>query len=249
MYINQNPMLQGFNAFKSQNPNMPFNNNQLLYNNPIVMNNFNNLQQAKNNNIKQNNNNKQNNKTGKNIIEELLKPAVIEDKKNTNKDVDASFRSLKSTYGNKESVKNQFKLTTDGYKTIIKDSKYIPKNTSDIKSDKDLIVHKVTKADANKDEIESKHRVLEKALHKHTIELVHEYGVEKENHFKKKFDDKQSFIMRLKYNSTTHGDLKEDHIEFYKQQQEKLTKDEEDCNRLLRQLENSGLLKDEEKPE
>lgn len=247
---NQNPLVNQFNGYMSQNPNsIPFQGNQLINQNVHVMNNLNTLlQQQRNVSLptpqqKKNTSTKSNN----NIIEDMLKPQKIS---KVNKDISPNYKTRQEDYKLDKSGKlvNSFKVTNSPYKNIIKD-KTITKDVSSITVD-DLIVHKTNKAiDANPQRFNTELGL--KTLEKDQIntELKIEYHIDNYNRHKKNFEYNETFIRSVPYNQNTFDESKKDYIDFYCQKQKEAEEGKDLCDKILHLIKDDGIVNNDEVPQ
>ncbi|AVL93695.1 hypothetical protein mvi_335 [Megavirus vitis] len=262
---NQNPMVNSFNTYTVQNPNIiPFQNNQLINNNVHVMNNLNNFVQhhkmVQNNmgHIQQQNNipiskiptnipvlAQNNSKKKFNIIEEMLKPQKI---KKDNKDVESNYKIRENMRQN--ILKNKFddfEMTNAPYKSIIKD-RIIKKNVKDVKIE-DLLVHKSIKGiddDREKFNIELNTKNQEKKQINNELEI--EFNIDNYDKHKKTFEYKETFIRNLAFEQNIFDENKQDCIEFYRKQQKEAEKGKNICDEIIRNIVDEGIISKDELP-
>lgn len=260
---NQNPLVNNFNAYMTQNPTViPFQNNSLINNNVHVLNNLNDLI-AQNKNIQQNistnqknilqntenTRNTSNKKTGKtlNIIEEMLKPQKIT--KDNNKDSEIKYRAKAEDYKlDKEGrLAKKFKITNAPYKNIIKD-KVITKDVDQVKEN-DLLVHKsVRNIDANREKFDKELEAKMDEKDKINDELKIEFHIDNYDKHKKNFEWKETFIKNLAYEENTFDETKQDFIEFYRKKQKEAEEGKKICDQILHSIVDDGIINKEELP-
>ncbi|AZL89484.1 hypothetical protein QKC54_gp0338 [Megavirus baoshan] len=261
---NQNPMINSFNTYTVQNPNIiPFQNNQLINNNVHVMNNLNNFVQhhkmVQNNmsHLQQQNNipipkiptnipvlPQNNSKKKFNIIEEMLKPQKI---KKDNKDVESNYKIRENMRQNILKNKFDFEMTNAPYKNIIKD-KIITKNVKDVKKE-DLLVHKSIKGiddDREKFNIELNTKNQEKEQINNELEI--EFNIDNYDKHKKTFEYKETFIRNLAFEQNVFDENKQDCIEFYRKQQKEAEKGKNICDEIIRNIVDEGIISKDELP-
>ena len=268
-FANQNPLINQFNGYMAQNPNMvPFQNNQLINNNVHVMNNLNNfIQQHKM--VQQNipvyqqqlqsqqttYNNQSNHQTNHikspknkskygNIIEDMLKPQkILKD----NKDVESNYKVRKELQKDAIEGKNNIKMTNAPYKNIIKD-KIITKKVEEVREE-DLLVHKTIRGiDNNLEKFEKELEIKEKEKEKINDELKIEFHIDNYDKHKKKFEYKETFIRNLAFEENTFDENKQDVIEFYKKQQKEAKEGQKLCDQILYNLVDEGVISKDELP-
>lgn len=271
---NQNTMINQFNGYMTQNPNItPFQNNQLINQNVHVMNNLTDLlqqqrlvqqnmgmyQQMAQTNMLQpsqspevNNNrsfksSKTNNKSkSTNIIEDMLKPQIIV---KNNKDIESNYSVMKDNYsiGEDGQLKKKFKVTNAPYKNIIKD-KIITKKVEDIKEN-DLLVHKSIKGiDANREKFDKELEEKRNEKEKINDELKIEFHIDNYDKHKKNFEYKESFIRNLAYEENIFDENKQDCIEFYRQKQKEAEDGQKLCDQILHNIVDDGVISKDELP-
>ena len=242
-FVKQNPIINQFNGYTSQNTDIPFRNNQLINQNIHVMSQLNNtIQQHKapqpekpqqkriiNNRMKG---------TGTNIIEEMLKPQKIQ---KNNPDILPNFITRQNDQ------KEKFKITNNPYKIIIKD-KIITKRVDDI-NEHDLVVHKsIKKVDADINVFNKELHTKKSDLDNQNDALKIEFAIDNYATHKKKFEYKETFIRDLAYEQSTFKDAKNDYIEFYRNKQKEIDKGKTMCDQLLHNLVNNDLISKDELP-
>ena len=263
---NQNPLLNQFNTYMTQNPNViPFQNNSLINNNVHVLNNLTDLlsqnkslqrdigthqqqiSQMSDNTRNLTNNKKQSNGKTINIIEEMLKPQKIT--KDNSKDFDAKYKSKKEDYklDDEGRLSKQFKVTNAPYKNIIKD-KIITKDVKQVKEE-DLLVHKSVRAvDANREKFDKELELKIDEKDKINDELKIEFHIDNYDKHKKSFEWKETFIRNLAYEENTFDESKQDYIEFYRQKQKEAEEGKKLCDQILHGIIDEGIMSKDELP-
>ena len=147
---NQNPLINQFNTYMTQNPSViPFQGNQLINHNVHVRNNLNELMHLQrtfkptpNVNMMQSEqiNRRKSNVKNENIIEEMLKPQKMI---KNNEDIDSNYKARCELQEKTKRGDVTVKMTNKPYKPIIRD-RAITKKIEEIK-ESDLVVHKVDK--------------------------------------------------------------------------------------------------------
>lgn len=260
---NQNPLVNRFNTYMTQNPNVtPFQNNQLMNNNVHVINNLNeyihqhknmqqNLDQYQNqyqNQIQESNKLdkvKQKSKTS-NIIEDMLKPQKIS-KGESNKDVLSNFKARKEQQEEAMKGKLNIKMTNAPYKSIIKD-KIINKKVEDVTVN-DLLVHRTNKLiDANIDNFEKDLKTKKMEEIKINDELQIEFSIDNYDRHKKKFEYKETFIKNMAFEENTFDESKQDYVDFYRQKQKEAEEGKKLCDQILHNIIDEGIVSKDELP-
>jgi hypothetical protein len=227
--------------------NNPFQNNFLLQNSPVFSSNFNNtaqqFSQIQLQKIKQ-----LEQLDESNVDKGLLKQSIINPIKVTKtredrikverdlKEVEKNYRgSSSNTYGSE--IQNYWKKRTNApYKNIMKDQDY----TRNFKSEKDLVVHRVTTKD--KEGVEEAYTDMKSKKELHNNELKVIYSTSKQNEHKKKFEYNHVYKYRMQYDPKNHDDLKEDKIKYYKEQQKKEEVGKQKRDDILESLANDGIM-------
>lgn len=179
------------------------------------------------------------------LVKAIIRPL---DTKQNNNDVKTKVQILEKDYiqdpKKNEKLQTLWKdRTNEGYKNILKDEQILKKK---IESDKDLIVHRVTQADKNFKEIESKCIEEEKGREQHKQELKSIYSLSKENEYKKKFEYVNCERYLEEKDVQEHTNTKKDRIEFYKKQQQKEESLKQNKNEILESIINQGIFTKEE---
>ena len=243
MFNNSNFLLREHNKY-SQN-NIPFQNNKLLSNNPNYINTLNNnMFQQKLNMVKMEQINKLKqiapNIDKDKLIEYVICPIKINkcDKNELNKNLSIIEKSYISDKTKNNELNSLWKNRTNlPYKTIIRNNDYKKK----IKSNKDLIVHKVTTED--KIGLMKQYDELQSILKQHNTQLSVIYSKSEELDHKKKFKYNNSYKFRLKHDPKNFNDIKELH----KKEQTQIDKQQQKIDNLINTLMDSDILNQNEK--
>ena len=118
------------------------------------------------------------------------------------------------------------KRTNAPYKTILKNENW----NRDFKSNKDLIVHKVSSLD--KIGLMDDYKKLVNMLEKHNDDLKVIYSASKENEYKKKFKHVNKYKYKMKYDPKSYNDLKN----YYKTEQKKHERDQKRIDELITRI-------------
>lgn len=129
------------------------------------------------------------------------------------------------------------------YKNILKNEDY----KKNFKQKEDLIVHKVTQKD--KEGVEEDLDKLIKTKEEHDGELKVIYSSSAELSNKKKFEYENKSKYRIKYDPKNNIELKEDNLEYYKEEQQKLEQDKQKYDDILETLLSQGIINEEDKNE
>lgn len=172
----------------------------------------------------------------------IIRPIKIE--KSDKQEVIIKYKDLEKNFNKKELENLWSKRTNQAYKNIIKDEKYLKKN---YKEKEDLIVHKVT--DLDKLGVNEELKEFQEKLESQNGELKVQYSQSKELEHKKKFEYNNKYKYAAKYNPKAHEDLKEDNVEYFKKEQEKLEKDKKKVDDIIQSLLSSNSLTEEERKE
>lgn len=183
------------------------------------------------------------------IKEAVIQPVKI-DKSATKKELETKWKQAEQNYftttkDNKKQYGPEIQKywqsrTNESYKTIIKD-KIPPKQ---IKDDKDLIVHKVTKKD--KEGVDNDFQKMNVVRKKHNSELDVVYAKDKETEHKKKFDYTHVYKYRIQYDPKSHGELKQDKVKYYKEQQKQEEEKKQLKDSILECLVNDSIFSPDE---
>lgn len=126
------------------------------------------------------------------------------------------------------------------YKNVLKNQDY----NRLIKTESDLLVHKVTPAD--KLGIDKDLDKLKKNIETHDNELKTIYTTSKELECKKNFEYNNKYKFRIYKTSKDFNDMKQDKIEFYKQEQKNQEKEKKQVDEIRESLISNGIFKDED---
>lgn len=170
----------------------------------------------------------------------IIRPIKIE--KSDKQEIIIKYKDLEKNFNKKELESLWSKRNNQAYKNIIKDEKYLKK---DYRKKEDLIVHKVT--DLDKLGVDDDLKEFEGKIETQNGELKIQYSQSKELEHKKKFEYNNKYKYAGKYNPKAHDDLKEDNVEYFKQEQEKLEKDKKKIDDIIQSLMSSNILTEEEK--
>ena len=128
--------------------------------------------------------------------------------------------------------------TNKPYKNILYNEDY----TKEFKTKEDLIIHKTTKQDKDKNGVEKKYTDLLNIIKKENTELQKIYSKENEAENYKKFTYENRDKFKIKYNPKEFDDLKTDNKNFYDKQNEKINQNKTKIQNAIQDLVNSGLL-------
>jgi len=172
----------------------------------------------------------------------IIRPIRVE--KSEKHETIIKMKDLEKSFTKKELEDLWARRTNQGYKHIIRDEKFQKK---DYKKKEDLIVHKVTDLDklgVNEDFDEFKGKI-----ETQNGELKIQYSQSKEIEHKKKFEYNNKYKYSAKFDPKTHEDLKDDNVEYFKKEQEKIEKDKKKIDDIISNLLTSNILTEEEKKE
>lgn len=188
----------------------------------------------------------------KNINSNDVKNYVIQPKnlnvtKQEKSDMTNKYKQLEQMYETndnyKKTTKNIWKQRTNiPYKNIIKDADYNIK----VNSDKDLIIHKVTNEDKNDSILEKQFEKFGSTINEHNKELKNMYSQSKELSHKKDFEYNHRYKYRVKFKTKDHGELKQDKIEQYKEEQKKLELNKKKIDDIYESMINNEMFSKEE---
>ncbi len=165
----------------------------------------------------------------------VIKPQKIE-KPNIN------IKSLVESRDNLNKVdldESRKKRVNQPYKGIIKDFDYSKIRD---KHEEDLIVHKVTLEDKDKQIFNEKMNTFEKKIAEQNKDIKDTYSLDKKTEHKKEFDYQHKYKYRTKIDPSDNDDLRVDRIEFYKKEQNKIEENKKKIDDILLNLIDSGIL-------
>lgn len=182
------------------------------------------------------------------IIKDILKPVKIEKDPNAIKEVKIAYDARHEAHTLfKEKKITGVKRTNMPYKIILRDH-VVSKAVDDV-VEGDLVVHRfVDGVDNNRRVFRRELRTVLKEGKKVDEELEMEYCPENREKHKTKFEYRQTFMKNMVYEAKTHEEGKKDFIEFYAQKQKEMEQQLHDCDRLIRELEDTGVLDASEMP-
>jgi hypothetical protein len=210
----QNNLTKKYQAYLNQP--IQFMNNQLFNNNPIYTSNINDqnfcqqMMLQREEQMKRIRNVSDLGLTREQITEYVIAPIKIE--KSDSSEIERLMNDETSMMTKDFIEKNWWNSRTNApYKNILKDEDW----KKEFKSQKDLIVHKVTNLD--KIGLMEDYEALLKIIETHNGQLKTIFSSSKENEHKKAFKFVQKYRDRMKYNPKDYNDLKE----YYKKEQKK----------------------------
>jgi hypothetical protein len=260
-----NKLLSNYQNYKNyqQGNNAPFNNNMLLQNNPAFMSNINyndsaQLQQMQymQNMIKGAQQMKHLEKLNEmevtmdkeKIKESIIKPIKVERDKKSKQELEIKWKAAESNYRDKSGkdygseIKNYWeKRTNRPYKNILKNEDY----TKQYKTSDDLIIHKITQTDKNKEKVDGDLKEFQNKIETHDNELKSIYSTSNINEHKKKFEYRHVYKYRIQYDPKDHNDIKQDNIKYYKELQKKEEEGKQQFNSLQKLIDDGIFDKDE----
>lgn len=169
-----------------------------------------------------------------------LKNLIIKSQK-----IEKSNINIKSLIDNRELVnKNELnecikKRINEPYKGIIKDFDYSKIRE---KHEEDLIVHKVTDVDKDKNKFDEKMDTFHNKIQQQNCDIKNTYSLDKKIEHKKEFDYQHKYKYRVKIDSNDNDELRVDRIEFYKKEQNKIEENKKKIDDILINLIDSGIL-------
>jgi hypothetical protein len=132
--------------------------------------------------------------------------------------------------------------TNEPYKNILKDEDY----SKDFKNKDDLVVHRVTTKEKDKERAENDMKNMEGNREKHNGELKVIYSTSQKSEHKKKFEYNHVYKYRVQHDQKTHTDLKEDKIQYYKEQQKKEEEKKQIKDSIMDYLVTDGIFSQDE---
>jgi hypothetical protein len=174
-----------------------------------------------------------NNEDLKNIV---IKPQKIE-KANINL---SSLIDNKKQECERELKDSLSKRINEPYKGIIKNFDYKKK----IKESDDLIIHKVSVEDKDKNVFDKKMGNFKDEIKVQDTDFKTIYSIDKKTEHKKEFDYQHKYKYRAKIEDDGEDNLRVDRIEFYKKEQTKIEDSKKKIDDILLNLIDSGILSD-----
>lgn len=173
------------------------------------------------------------------IKEAILTTKKIVKDKSISTEIEAKLNEKKATY--EKDIEDYRKSRTNiAYKGIIKCDE-----NKQIKNETDLIIHTVTKQDA--EGVDEDFNKLKGNLEKHNNELKVIYSTNKEAEHKKKFEYNHKYVYRrMPHDATTHQDNRANHRKIYEEQQRKLEDGAKKRENIIEALINSDIFSKEE---
>lgn len=249
------------NYYRQQQQRVPINNNYFLQNHPMFNNNSNQVKQMQMKQMYQNMERMKqleemkrqkkireiNNMDKKKLAEYVIRPEKDNLEKKDIENINSEYSQLERLYKTDNEYKKHMdkyykKRTNEPYKNILKDENY----KKQFKKEEDLIVHKVTNLDKDKKIIEEKFRKLENVIKQHNNELDAFYSASKEAENKKKFEYENVYKFRVKYDPKQHTQNKEEKLEYYKNEQQKLDKKNNKFNETIKKMVDNNLFDKEQ---
>jgi len=181
------------------------------------------------------------------IRESVIKPIKIERNPNNKQELDKKLLAMEAGYYTAKgddygpAIKECWKERNNApYKIIIKNPEYLNKKYANIN---DLVVHKVTEKDKDKEQIDKSYGELSTTMEKHNNELKTIYSLNNETEHKKKFEYNHVYKYRMTSNgdSKGHSELKDDKIKYYKDLQKKEETGRKANDDILESLLSNGI--------
>ena len=227
----QNKLLDQYNQ---RSDNAMFKNNPLLNNNEFYRNYYGNpqfrqkIQEAKmSRNIKSV---RDLDMTNEELTNCIICPVKI-NKSSTN-EVSEAYDNLANQYSSDKAsgvVKEWWKERKNvPYKNILKDQDY----SKEFKSQKDLIVHRISKRDKDEIEFMREYTKLKGLIETHNKDLKVIYSASEKTKHKKEFEYANKFKYKIKYNPKDFSQLKD----FYAKEQNKITREKKKIDTLIDML-------------
>lgn len=127
------------------------------------------------------------------------------------------------------------KRTNMPYKTIIKSA-----DTTKIKKQEDLLIHKVTEKD--KEGVDEQYNHIIETIRTQDGENKILYAASKQSEHKEKFEYNNKTKYKVRYNPKDYTDMKSDQVEYYKEEQRKLEQDKKKYDDILENLLEEGVI-------
>jgi hypothetical protein len=191
----------------------------------------------------------------KKYTKNLLEPIKV---KENNNEVLKKYNNLKIIKDNEKKNKQlldssglEMKINNLPYKQIINDDKHkndYKKNYNKNTFTYDIIVHKVTDKDKDITTFEKELKLKKQKIKSHNNILEKIYTDEKKEEHYKKFEYRKTYVYKdFTETSTDHNELKQENIKNYEKQQKEWESDNINLNNTISQLEDTGMLTENEK--
>jgi hypothetical protein len=177
----------------------------------------------------------------------IIEPIKVDKPKDNGINMANIARNKENTEYNKKFVEEQFwrSRTNQPYKSALKDvlpdKEYYKKNFT---KTAELIVHKTTAAD--KEYLMDDYNEFEKLLEKQNSQLKMTYSASKESEHKKQFKYNHKTKFKIKYDPADFKNLKQNKMDYYKNEQIKLNQDKKNVEDLIDSALNNTILNDSE---
>lgn len=179
------------------------------------------------------------------IKEILIKPIKLD--KGTKLMFEKSFKEREADY--KPKLEEYWsKKTNVPYKGILKNENHNIK----VKTEKDLVVHRITQKDKDFKEVEGKYQEFNEKIKSHDGELNVIYATSKKGEHKKKFDYTHTYQYRKPElnnsdeDNKDHIKVKQDRYNYYKEQQKLQEKNKNKFDAVLETLASNGVFSADE---
>ncbi|MBA42662.1 MAG: hypothetical protein CMF62_01460 [Magnetococcales bacterium] len=201
----------------------------------------------------------------KKVCESVIKPINLKDANRNFNQVDNLYDSRKKGYvsydpkkksQNKEKSVKSTKMmedmwkarTNDPYKAVLKSANVLKDDDykKNYKKEKELIIHRVSKADKDAEILEENFKEEKDKIEKHDKELEVIFSLSEKTKNKKEFDRIQKYKYQYKTDkSKDHGDLKRDKILYYMKKQKEEEKNKNKLDSILKTLANDSNVNNE----
>lgn len=255
-FIDQNPILNRYNDYRSQNPDatIPFQNNRLIHENFHVANSLNmlvnNHRTATGNFTMPTTTAASHNipiqtaiKNG-NIIENLLRPTLVV---RDNADVKSRYEKRYQEQEAAREGKQNIRMTNTPYKNIITDERHsmAHKKVENFTLD-DLLVHKTDKRfDADLEKFQQEFQEIDDKRAQENKQLEIDFHIDNYSTHKEKFEYSEAIVRNMACNQPGFDKNKEESIKFFKKLQKKAEKDKKLVDELLMSFDDSIVGKNE----
>lgn len=237
-FAQSNKLISGFNQYSNSQKNIPYTNNNMLINNPQFLDSiqspqfFNKINMMKMEQISKIKSINNLNMSINQLAQYIINPYKVE--KIAKNELLEKYDNLQNTYitSKKEAPKALQEWwnnrTNNPYKNIMKHENY----KKNFKTGEDLIVHKVSQLDKDKQHLIEEYEKLTNLLKIHDNELEIIYSASKQSEYKKEYDYITKFKYRIKYDPKDYNELKK----FYKSEDKKLNREAKRIDEMIELL-------------
>lgn len=159
------------------------------------------------------------------------------------KNMEAERDNKKGTFLDKAWKKRTNKAYKNVLKNVLKEDDY---TVGKYKKKDDLIVHRITDADKDYEELEEELKEMEDSIEKHNDELKSIYSLSEKAKHKKVFEYNKVFKSRIKEEPSSHRKMKDDKLSELKNEQKRREKGRKKYDTIVENLINKNIIPEEE---